>query len=154
MESLRLRADENTFSLLEVKPFLRDIVKLNMRELPVLCVCVCFCEYMFMCSGQVTMERVEPFANISYFNPQQSVLSTRTQLRINKRRRGGKGAWQEKTPKYGYKRKRKDVGKTEKFIYTSDYIILFVHLKNCKLVLSYFIAGDYVSWSSCLCNLL
>lgn len=37
-----------------------------------------------MCACQVTMERAEPFANISDFKPQQSVLSTRTQPRINK----------------------------------------------------------------------
>lgn len=80
-----------------------------------MCVRACVC--VFMCSGQVTMERVEPSANISYFNPQQSVLSTRTQLRINKRGRGGKDAWQEKTPKYWYNRKRNDEGETEKALF-------------------------------------
>lgn len=66
-----------------------------------MCVCVCVL-------GPVTMERAEPPPNVSYFNPQQSVPSTRTQPRINKRGRGGRDAQPEKTAKYGGKRRRRD----------------------------------------------
>lgn len=95
MESLRPRTDENTLSLWRNKIFLRDTVKLNVCEVHV---SVSVRLFVRACSGQVTMERAKPLSNISYFNPQQSGMSTKTQPRINNRGRGGRDAGREKKP--------------------------------------------------------
>lgn len=101
METLRLSEDES-FCLWRRKPFLRET--LNMRErLVCMWLFLWLCVRLYLCSGQVTMERAE-LPNVSYFKPQQSVVSTRTQPRINKRGRGD--ARPEKTARNGWKRDR------------------------------------------------
>lgn len=56
--------------------------------------------------GQVTMERAKLLPNVSDFNPQQSVMSTKTLPRINNRGRKGSDAWRERTTKNAKRGKR------------------------------------------------
>lgn len=101
MESLRLRTDENTLSLWRKNYFIETQLN-SIYYVRCMCLCACACLRMCVfllvtvCSGQVTMERARPLPKISYFNPQQSVMSTKTQARINNTGRGGRNTWQEK----------------------------------------------------------
>ena len=76
----------------------RPALEKQLNWICVRCLCpfVTVCVFLYVCSQQV---RGEPLPNTSYFNPQPSVLSTRTQFWINKKGRGGTDAWLEKNDK-------------------------------------------------------
>lgn len=75
-----------------------------------MCVCMPFSQCVFWPS-HYGKGRAQLCPSISYFKPQQSVMSTKTQPRINNRGRGGGDAWIEKK---GPKRKKRGRRKFEK----------------------------------------